>query len=101
MHAEKMLMLFEPELETKRLLSSPTVQFTVAVLEVIPAQREKASPVGLVPAVNCTVGDDNNLFVSNSGSNNISIFSACIQVSATCGGGGTAPDGTLTEIPSK
>jgi 6-phosphogluconolactonase (cycloisomerase 2 family) len=51
--------------------------------------------------VNCTVGDDNNLFVSNSGSNNISIFSACIQVSATCGGGGTAPDGTLTEIPSK
>jgi 6-phosphogluconolactonase (cycloisomerase 2 family) len=51
--------------------------------------------------VNCTVGDDNNLFVTNSGSNNISIFSACIQVSATCGGGGTAPDGTLTEIPSK
>ncbi|HEX3104602.1 MAG TPA: beta-propeller fold lactonase family protein [Terriglobales bacterium] len=51
--------------------------------------------------VNCTVADDNNLFVSNSGSNNISIFSACIQVSATCGGGGTAPDGTLTEIPSK
>jgi 6-phosphogluconolactonase (cycloisomerase 2 family) len=49
----------------------------------------------------CTVADDNNLFVSNSGSNNISIFSACIQVSATCGGGGTAPDGTLTEIPSK
>jgi 6-phosphogluconolactonase (cycloisomerase 2 family) len=51
--------------------------------------------------VNCSVADDDNLFVSNSGSNNISIFSACIQVSATCGGGGTAPDGTLTEIPSK
>jgi 6-phosphogluconolactonase len=50
---------------------------------------------------NCTVGDGNNLFVSNSGSNNISIFSACIQVSATCGIGGVAPDGTLTEIPSK
>ena len=50
---------------------------------------------------NCTVGDDNNLFVTNSGSNNISIFSACIQVSATCGVGGVPPDGTLTEIPSK
>jgi 6-phosphogluconolactonase len=46
---------------------------------------------------NCTVGDDNNLFVSNSGSNNISIFSACIQVSASC----VAPNGTLAEIPSK
>ena len=50
---------------------------------------------------NCTVGDGNNLFVTNSGSNNISIFSACIQVSATCGIGGSPPDGTLTEIPSK
>jgi 6-phosphogluconolactonase len=50
---------------------------------------------------NCTVADGNNLFVTNSGSNNISIFSACIQVSATCGIGGSAPDGTLTEIPSK
>ena len=49
----------------------------------------------------CTVADDNNLFVSNSGSNNLTIFSACIQVSATCGIGGSAPDGTLTEIPSK
>lgn len=44
----------------------------------------------------CTVADDNNLFVSNSGSNNISIFSACIQVSATC----SAPNGTLTELSS-
>jgi 6-phosphogluconolactonase len=44
----------------------------------------------------CTVADNNNLFVSNSGSNNISIFSACIQVSASC----TAPNGTLAEIPS-
>ena len=50
---------------------------------------------------NCTVGDNNNLFVTNSGSNNISIFSACIQVSATCGVSGSAPDGTLAEIPSK
>lgn len=47
--------------------------------------------------VNCTVGDDNNLFVSNSGSNNISIFTACIQVSGSC----VAPNGTLAEIPSK
>lgn len=44
----------------------------------------------------CTVADDNNLFVSNSGSNNLSIFSACIQVSASC----SAPNGTLAEIPS-
>jgi len=44
----------------------------------------------------CTVADDNNLFVSNSGSNNLSIFSACIQVSASC----SVPNGTLTEIPS-
>ena len=44
----------------------------------------------------CTVTDDNNLFVSNSGSNNLTIFSACIQVSASC----SAPNGTLAEIPS-
>lgn len=44
----------------------------------------------------CTVADDSNLFVTNSGSNNISIFSACIQVSASC----AAPNGTLAEIPS-
>jgi 6-phosphogluconolactonase (cycloisomerase 2 family) len=46
---------------------------------------------------NCTVGDDNNLFVTNSGSNNITIFSACIQVTGSC----AAPNGTLAEIPSK
>jgi 6-phosphogluconolactonase (cycloisomerase 2 family) len=45
----------------------------------------------------CPVSDDNNLFVANSGSNNLSIFSACIQVSASC----VAPDGTLAAIPSK
>jgi 6-phosphogluconolactonase (cycloisomerase 2 family) len=44
----------------------------------------------------CATRDDNNLFVSNSGSNTITIFTACIQTSATC----TAPNGTLTEIPS-
>jgi 6-phosphogluconolactonase (cycloisomerase 2 family) len=44
----------------------------------------------------CPTADDNNLFVSNSGSNNISIFSACIQVSASCG----APDGSLSELSS-
>lgn len=44
----------------------------------------------------CTVADDNNLFVSNSGTNDLSIFSACIQISATC----RAPNGTLAEIPS-
>lgn len=45
---------------------------------------------------NCTAVDDNNLFVANSGSNNVSIFSACIQASATC----STADGTLTEISS-
>jgi len=44
----------------------------------------------------CTVADDNNLFVSNSGTNDLSIFSACIQVSASC----ASPNGTLAEIPS-
>lgn len=42
----------------------------------------------------CATADDNNLFVSNSGSNNISVFSACIQTSPTC----ASPDGTLTQI---
>jgi 6-phosphogluconolactonase (cycloisomerase 2 family) len=44
----------------------------------------------------CSAADGNNLFVSNSGSNNITIFSACIQVSGTC----SSPNGTLAEIPS-
>ena len=46
---------------------------------------------------NCPVGDGNNLFVTNSGSNNISVFSACIQITGSC----AAPDGTLAEIPSR
>jgi 6-phosphogluconolactonase len=46
--------------------------------------------------VACPVVDGNNLFVSNSGSSDLSIFSACIQVSASC----SPPNGTLTEIPS-
>ena len=44
----------------------------------------------------CPAADGSNLFVANSGSNNISIFSACIQVSATC----SVPNGTLRPIPS-
>jgi 6-phosphogluconolactonase (cycloisomerase 2 family) len=44
----------------------------------------------------CAAADDNNLFLSNAGSNNISIFTACIQTSSTC----ATPDGTLAEIPS-
>lgn len=44
----------------------------------------------------CPVADGNNLFVANSGSNNISIFSACIQISATC----STPNGELTQISS-
>jgi 6-phosphogluconolactonase (cycloisomerase 2 family) len=44
----------------------------------------------------CSAPDGDNLFVANSGSNNVSIFSACIQTSATC----PAPNGGLTQIPS-
>lgn len=44
----------------------------------------------------CPKADNNNLFVSNSGSSDISIFSACIQVSTTC----SSPDGTLTQLSS-
>jgi DNA-binding beta-propeller fold protein YncE len=44
----------------------------------------------------CATADGNNLFVSNAGSNNISIFTACIQASTTC----SAPDGTLAALSS-
>jgi 6-phosphogluconolactonase len=44
----------------------------------------------------CATPDGNNLFVSNSGSNSINIFAACIQISSTC----AAPDGTLTALLS-
>ena len=48
------------------------------------------------PTSACPAADDSNLFVANSGSNNVSVFSACIQVSGTC----STPDGTLAPIPS-
>lgn len=44
----------------------------------------------------CPAADGNHLFVANAGSNTISIFAACIQVSSTC----SAPDGTLAQISS-
>src|SRR5579864_525496 len=44
----------------------------------------------------CATADGNNLFVSNAGSNEISIFSACIQTSTTC----ATPDGILTPLSS-
>jgi DNA-binding beta-propeller fold protein YncE len=44
----------------------------------------------------CATADDNNLFVSNAGSNNISIFTACMQASTTC----STPNGTLTPLPA-
>jgi 6-phosphogluconolactonase (cycloisomerase 2 family) len=44
---------------------------------------------------NCTAADGDNLFVANSGlSNNISIFSACIEVTPTC----ASADGTLQAV---
>jgi DNA-binding beta-propeller fold protein YncE len=47
----------------------------------------------------CAAGDGNNLFVSNSGSDDISIFAACIQLE-TCHSGESNPDGTLFPIGS-
>jgi 6-phosphogluconolactonase (cycloisomerase 2 family) len=44
----------------------------------------------------CSSADGNNLFVANSGTNNISIFTACIQSSATC----ASADGSLTAVGS-
>lgn len=44
----------------------------------------------------CATADNNNLFVSNAGSNDISIFTACISASTAC----SAPDGTLTALSS-
>jgi 6-phosphogluconolactonase (cycloisomerase 2 family) len=42
----------------------------------------------------CPAADDNNLFVANSGSNDITIFTACIQVASGC----SSPNGTLSQI---
>jgi DNA-binding beta-propeller fold protein YncE len=47
----------------------------------------------------CAAGDGNNLFVANSGSDNISIFAACIQLE-TCHLGESSPDGTLFPVGS-
>jgi DNA-binding beta-propeller fold protein YncE len=44
----------------------------------------------------CATNDGNNLFIANSGSNNISVFAACIQPTATC----TGADGSLIPIAS-
>ena len=49
------------------------------------------------PTTTCANSDDNNLFVSNAGSNSVSIFTACIQASASCS---TPNLGTLTELPT-
>jgi 6-phosphogluconolactonase (cycloisomerase 2 family) len=42
----------------------------------------------------CPAADGNDLFVTNSGSNNISIFTACIQLSTTC----SVPNGSLVQV---
>jgi DNA-binding beta-propeller fold protein YncE len=46
----------------------------------------------------CPAADDNNLFVANSGSDTVSSFAACIQVSATCASNGGTPDGSMVEV---
>lgn len=47
----------------------------------------------------CGTADANSLFVANSGSNDITIFSACIQL-PTCHSGESNPDGTLVQVGS-
>ena len=47
----------------------------------------------------CTLADGNNLFVANAGSNDVSIFSACIELT-TCQSGELSPDGTLIKLGS-
>ena len=47
----------------------------------------------------CASGDGNNLFVANSGSNNVTIFSACIEL-VTCRLGESSPDGSLVQVGS-
>lgn len=42
----------------------------------------------------CPAADGNNLFVANSGSNNVSLYTACIQVIPSC----PAADGTLIPL---
>ena len=44
----------------------------------------------------CSSADGNNLFVANSGTNDISIFTACIQTTSTC----ASADGSLTAVGS-
>jgi len=49
------------------------------------------------PGTACAAGDGNNLFVANSGSNDISILSACIEL-VTCRLGESSPDGSLVQV---
>jgi DNA-binding beta-propeller fold protein YncE len=42
----------------------------------------------------CPTADANSLFVANSGSNNVSVFTACIQASTAC----PVPNGSLTAV---
>ena len=43
---------------------------------------------------NCPTNDGNNLFVADSGTNQVSVFAACIQTTTTC----ATPNGTLTQV---
>jgi 6-phosphogluconolactonase len=54
---------------------------------------------GGTPGTTCATADNNNLFVANSGSNSISVFSACIEL-ATCRLGESSADGSLVQIGS-
>src|SRR5258708_1409016 len=58
MHAEKMLMLFDPLLATKRYPGGAATgqSLVVIVAVVVPAQRENARPLGFVPTVMGDVG---------------------------------------------
>jgi DNA-binding beta-propeller fold protein YncE len=47
----------------------------------------------------CNAADKNSLFVANSGSDDVTVFSACVQL-GTCQNGEVNPDGTLTTVSS-
>jgi len=59
----------------------------------------RCAGAGANPAVPCQSGGANGLFVANADSNDLTVFSACIQL-PTCGSGESSPDGSLKQIGS-
>ncbi|HEY8671239.1 MAG TPA: beta-propeller fold lactonase family protein [Terriglobales bacterium] len=53
-----------------------------------------AGTISSTATTRCPVADADNLFVANSGSNNITVLAACIQTTASC----PVPNGSLTTV---